>query len=60
MKFSYIIHVNDNIILCKTNLDFLHYNEMNKKANADSGIRTHAQKSETEVRGQFWQNLYSL
>ena len=54
MDFSYIIHVNDNIILCKTNLDFLHYNEMNKKANADCGIRTHAQNSEREVPSQFW------
>ena len=31
-----------------------------KKDNAPVGIRTHAQKSETEVRGQNQKNLHSL
>ena len=46
-----------------TNVDlgliFIYWHYM-KKANAVSGIHTHAQKSETEAGGQFQLNLYGL
>ena len=40
-------------------LIFIYWHYM-KKANVVSGIRTHAQKSETEIGGQFHLNLNSL
>ena len=46
-----------------TNVDlgliFIYWHYM-KKANAVSGIRSHAQKSETEAGGQFQLNLYGF